>query len=161
MLPVSEYQPIAGLRDFLLRAAIKGYGSETPDKKIEKDSSDTISVEEGSWRLRDNYFTSVDGRRFHGTEVVTFMGKPFWFMAYSGFVSPNEDPGEIYRFLKKALLNAEPSFPIRGPYSIVDEGMSYKFDKLSDDLAEFTAHESILLNENRVYEAHFIGGLID
>lgn len=147
------------LKSFLSFVAEHGYAGDAP-KRREPDGSDTIELARGDWRFHDNYFTSTDGRRFHGREAIFFEGWPYWFIAYSGFVEGAADLGEVYAFLKEAMRRPEPELPIRGPKKLSHSEWRYTFAVEEGDLEGFRAVERIHLSGEEAYQAFFIGGLI-
>lgn len=149
------------LKDFLIFAAENGYANSSVRKVRESNTSETIHLQKNEWELNDNYFTSKDGRRFHGHETVFYKGKPYWFIAYSGFVDELTDPGIAYGFLKKAMLKPVKNFPIRGPKAYNENEWQYNMQIPTYNLNKFTAEETIKHNDNEVYKAYFIGGLIN
>lgn len=151
------------LEDFLKYNAQNGYANPDSVKLAESDGSTTIKVVQGDWLARDNYFTSEDGRRYNGSMVVFLGGKATWFCGYSGRVSEQADPGEVYTFLKEALLLPEAGFPVRGPWLMQDVDFLYMF-MLTDSrstLDQFETLETIHKGKTVVYEGTFIGGMID
>jgi hypothetical protein len=147
------------LKDFLVYFAENGYGNNSVGKTREQDGSDSIVVENNPWKAHDNYFTSEDGRRFHGRVVVSLGDRALWFYAYSGFVNEDVSPGEVYNFLKQAMLNPQKEFPIRGPWQYSDGNWSYVLKhESSDNLGKFTAKEEISVDGDKVYTGLFIGG---
>ncbi|MDQ5943270.1 MAG: hypothetical protein QG675_38 [Patescibacteria group bacterium] len=149
------------LKQFLIFAARQGYANSETIKKQNQDGSETISLIKDKFRFDDNYFTSEDGRRFHGREIVYLNEKPYWFMGYSGFVENDANPSEVYRFLKKAMLNPMDEFPVRGPKELLEDNWRYQITDITGDLSQFTAVEHINLNSRQVYNCYFIGGIID
>ena len=147
------------LKRFLLKAAANGYGNEASEKHRETDGSDTIEFTDGNWRFHDNYFTSADGRRFYGREVVYKNDQPYWFLGYAGFVDPSAEPSEVYKFLKHSLLSPDDEMPIRGPEELTVGDWQYAFIP-GDGLDEFYAAEWIKHDGQNVYLAHLHGGLI-
>lgn len=149
------------LKKFLIFAAKQGYANSDVIKKQNKDGSETISLTKDQFRFNDNYFTSTDGRRFHGRAIVFLNEKPYWFMAYSGFVKNDSDPSAVYQFLKKAMLKPMDQFPVRGPKELSEDNWKYQITDITGDLSHFTAVEHISLNGRQVYNCYFIGGIID
>jgi len=152
-----------GLREFLVYAAKNGYANDAAAKVHEVDGSTTIQMQRGDWLAHDNYFTSEDGRRYHGRMVTSLGNRAMWFCGYSGFVSEAANPGEVYGFLKKAMVQPEEDFPVRGPWRFAEGGFTYKFQKtdINSDLDRFETIEEITKDGTPVYEAIFYGGKID
>lgn len=151
------------LREFLIYAAKNGYANDATTKAHEVDGSATIQIRYGDWLAHDNYFTSEDGRRYHGRMVAFLGNRAMWFCGYSGFVSEAADPGEVYSFLKKAMLQPEEDFPVRGPGIFADGKFTYVFKKidLNSDLDRFETVETISEAGTLIYEGVFYGGKID
>lgn len=149
------------LNNFLIFAAKNGYANSDVKTTKQADGSETINLHNDRWKLDDNYFTSKDGKRFYGREVVFYDSKPFWFVAYSGFVDVSSEPSEVYTFLKQAMLRPMKDFPVRGPKNFQDKDWEYEFKDVIGTVSEFTAKETINKKDKEVYKAYFIGGLID
>lgn len=149
------------LSQFLIFIAKEGYANPDTKKKRQSDGSDTILLKKENFTFNDNYFTSQDGRRFHGREVVFKDNKPYWFVAYSGYVNREEDPNGVYIFLKEAMLQPMHQFPVRGPERFQKNDLLYEFTDIIGDLSEFSANEYIKRNNKQIYNCYFIGGIID
>src|SRR5262245_17815491 len=108
---------------FLTDASRRGYaaGSRTV-KTREADHSTTIVLEHGDWKFHDNYF---GGEPYGGREVVFFEGRPVWMALYYGHVE-GANVDSVYTFLQRALREAPPEFPVRGPGAIAEGQFSYR-----------------------------------
>lgn len=146
------------LRQFLQKANKEGYGSGKTDHWMkEKDGSTTIPFESGDFRMRDNFF---GGEPYGGNEVVFFKNEAVWMMVYYGKVIPGEDFVKLYKFLQKVLLNAPDEMPVRGPKFLEDGKFKYS-NKWEGDIEEFSGKEAITKNGKLVYNATYVGGLVD
>ena len=151
------------LKKFLIEAKQKTYASnDSTYKRKLHDGSILFEYENKDLIYRDLYKGSSP---FIGRETVSHGGEVIWEMFYYGFIiderqNPNKE--EIYRFLKKALLQMEEKFPYRekDSFSCVDmEGFLYKteVDKFK---GSFHGVECIYYNDTRVYKAYYRGGVV-
>ncbi len=145
------------LRRFLMDASRRGYAAgQSAVKTREADHSTTIVIEQGDWRFHDNYF---GGEPYGGREVVFFRGQPVWMAVYYGQVDgARVDPA--YAFLQRALREAPADFPVRGPETFTEGGLSYR-NGYEGSVASFRGHETIHEDGRLVYTAHYAGGLVD
>jgi Domain of unknown function (DUF5680) len=112
-----------GLLQFLLDASRRGYAAGgSAVKTREADHSTTIVLEHGEWRFHDNYF---GGEPYGGREVVFLRGRPVWMAVYYGQVD-DANVDAVYSFLQRALLEAPPEFPVRGPEAFTVGQFSYR-----------------------------------
>ncbi len=146
------------LKKFILEAGHNTYASEDPNIKVkENDGSTTITYEKGHWFYHDNYF---GGEPYGGREVVFFEGKPVWMMVYYGWVVAGVDPSNVYKLLAKALRGSTLEMPYRGPKEMKEETLIYT-NSLSGDVDRFSGEESIIENDKVLYQAKYMGGLVD
>lgn len=143
---------------FLLKVALGGYASGDEKSWIkEKDGSTSIIKEDKDWKMHDNFF---GGEPYGGRETIFYKNKPFWIMVYYGQVLKVMDPAEIYKTLREALCVPEEDMPIRGPKYLKIKDFTYKLS-WQGNLEQFVANETISLGDQEVYEATFVGGLVD
>jgi uncharacterized protein DUF5680 len=147
----------AALLRFLMEASRCGYaaGSSAVQTR-EADHSTTIVLEHGDWRFHDNFF---GGEPYGGREVVFFKGRPVWMAVYYGHVD-DADVDTVYSFLRRALREAPPEFPVRGPAAINEDGFSYR-NGYEGDATRFWGEETIHVKERLVYTARYGGGRVD
>jgi hypothetical protein len=147
----------ATLLRFLLEASQRGYAAgQSAVKTRESDHSTTIVLEHGDWRFHDNYF---GGEPYGGREVVFFRERPVWMAVYYGQVDgPNID--SVYSFLQRALRDAPPAFPVRGPDKLREGRFSYE-NVYEGGVASFSGQETIHESGRLVYRARYLGGLVD
>ncbi|MEX1103236.1 MAG: DUF5680 domain-containing protein [Dehalococcoidia bacterium] len=147
---------VDGLRGYLNILAREGYAATDGSKN--PDGSATISHSSGPWRTCDTYF---GGEPYGGSEVVFYADRPVWMMVYYGAVEKDvPDVSGTYRFLKAALANTDPAFPLRGPRSHFDGGLCYE-NTWEGDLNRFSGVERIVATGREVYSATYCGGLVD
>ena len=144
---------------FLVLAKKSTYASGDVSKKvIELDKSTTLIFEDGDFKYHDNYF---GGEPYGGREVVFFKGEPVYIMVYYGLV--NEDFANfhrIYKILQKALSLIPENKPYRGPKEY-NEG-DYKYtNNFIGKVDNFSGKETISYKGKEVYQAKYIGGLVD
>lgn len=143
-----------GLADFIAEANLHGYAAGVEGIK-EKDGSTTFVFEQGKFKSHDNFF---GGEPYGGRQVISVDGEPYWIMVYYGAVIPGNNLEEVYGYLKKVLSLAPNS--LRGPQTHTEGDFSYKNIATGND-EEFDIHETITKNGKLIYEARFMGGLVD
>ncbi len=146
------------LKKFINEAGMATYASgDESIKEKQPDGSTTIKFENGNYKYHDNYF---GGEPYGGREVVFYNNKPIWMMVYYGFVHPDVNNGEVYKFLIESLSISTPEIPYRGPLS--HENGIWKYEnKISGEVENFSGKEKILKNGECVYEASYMGGFVD
>lgn len=150
--------PMEKLRAFILEASRATYASgDQSIKKLQPDGSTTIEYERAPYRFHDNYF---GGEPYGGREVVFLNEKPFWMMVYYGRVFEGTEHKGAYAFLMESLRNTTPEAPYRGP-SLHENGEWKYMNTISGETDNFSGFEQIFKNGDLVYEAKYIGGLID
>jgi hypothetical protein len=150
---------IEELRSFLLASAQKGYAAGDPDKWIkEKDGSTTITFAMNEFSLHDNFF---GGEPYGGRTIVHYKDMPFWMCVYYGKVyDAAVNFEDIYAFLQKSLALAPQDLPVRGPRAFIYADYVYHND-WEGSLEEFRGEEVISLHGGQIYEARYMGGLVD
>jgi len=148
---------IEEIKNFLIRANRNGYGNTSVKPSDENDGSHTISYKEVDWLFNDNYF---GGEPFGGREVISYNNKAIWMMVYYGFVIDMTIQADVYRFLKKSLLNFTEDIPYRGPERLEDRDWLY-INRIDGDFSNFSGEEVITFKNNEVYRAKYQGGLVD
>lgn len=134
-----------------------GYEQDKPKHiKQEKDGSTTIWYEKEDWRLHDNFF---GGEPYGGRTVIFYKNKPVHITVYYGNVDKSLNPNDLYPFLRKSLRTA-PNKMFRGPKSFKDGEFLYKRE-YKGTVEEFFLEEKIYLSKRLIYQATFIGGLVD
>lgn len=150
---------LKNLAEFIVKANRATYASgDSSLAKKETDSSTTLTFAEGDWSYHDNYF---GGEPFGGREVVHYQGKPVFIMTYYGFVFESvTDPKPIYETLQAALRLLPLEAPYRGPKSFINGEYEYK-NSYVGEIARFSGKEEIYYNGTLVYEASYMGGVVD
>ena len=152
-------QLLEEIRSFLVEANEAGYAAgESAKITKEADGSKTIVYERDDWRYHDNYF---GGEPYGGREVVFFENKPVWMMVYYGWVAKGvPDPSAVYAPLQAALRAMPADHPFRGPEKHESGGFSYS-NKWVGEVDRFEGEECICQGEILVYQAGYMGGLVD
>lgn len=146
------------LREFILEASRATYASgDESIKEKQSDNSTTIKYESGLYALHDNYF---GGEPYGGREVVFFDKKPIWMMVYYGLVHDGASTKIVYPFLVESLSNSTVDMPYRGPVSHERDNLKYT-NEFSGDVDNFYGEEKIFIDGICVYEAKYMGGLVD
>ena len=146
------------LKSFIFDASRATYASgDESIKKTQPDESTTILYEKGAYRFHDNYF---GGEPYGGREVIFLNEKPVWMMLYYGLVHEGTQTKEIYPFLMESLFHSTLEMPYRGPASY--ESLNFKYENdFSGDIMNLSGTERIFKDGQCVYEASYIGGLVD
>nr|WP_243239615.1 DUF5680 domain-containing protein [Sulfobacillus harzensis] len=106
---------------------------------------------------RDIYF---GGRRFVGQETVYFDGTPVWAMSYAGgMIGSTADAGDVYAFLRRALLAVSQEEPFRGPKEVESQNLRYE-NTYQGDLGWFSGQETVCAHGVQVYALRYAGGHI-
>lgn len=146
------------LKQFIYAASRATYASGDESIKVKQsDGSTTIEFMAGDFKFHDNYF---GGEPYGGREVVFYQGKSVWMMVYYGFVHSETSNAEVYGFLMEALRHTTVETPYRGPERFEKGAWRYE-NKLDGTVENFTGMEKIFRDEKPVYEAKYIGGLVD
>lgn len=146
------------LKKFIFDASRATYASGDESIKVKQpDGSTTIEFVEGDWVFHDNYF---GGEPYGGREVVFYQGKPVWMMVYYGFVHIEIGNAEVYGVLMEALRNTTSETPYRGPKAFEKANWRYE-NNLEGEVENFHGTEKIYHDGKCVYEASYIGGLVD
>ena len=143
------------LKKFLIKAKREGYASGETTTKKENDGSNSTRCEMGDFKFHDNWF---GGEPFAGREVVWFKNKPYWMMVYSGEEFAGDE--KAIPTLRKALSAMPDEMPTRGPRILEDGEYTYK-NNWQGDIEKFSGEESISKSGEKVYNARYIGGLVD
>ncbi|MFA5135996.1 MAG: DUF5680 domain-containing protein [Patescibacteria group bacterium] len=143
---------------FLIDSNNAGYAGGVEKEWIkESDGSTTIPFKKGRWKSHDNFF---GGEPYGGRMVVYYDGAPFWIMVYYGWIEKGFDVTPIYQVLKSALRHMPHDYPFRGPKVFKCEGHKYT-NTWKGQIDRFTGKEQIVKVADTVYEARYMGGLID
>lgn len=148
-------------REFVLKAGQSTYASgDSSLKEIQSDKSTTISFSDPDYPgflFHDNYF---GGEPYGGREVVFYNNLPIWMMVYYGRVEKGIEVDKVYEVLMSALRKSSLEMPYRGPESLVIDGWRYQ-NKVSGEFKNFRGIEQIYNGEELVYQASYMGGLVD
>jgi len=144
---------------FLVKAKKAGYANGDNAKKItEKNKSKTISYKNGDWKYSDNYF---GGEPYGGEEIVFFKNQPVYMMVYYGSVIKEiKDFKKVYKFLQEVLSLIPEKNPFRGPKFYQNGDYAYR-NWFYGSIDNFSGIEKIYLGKKKIYEAKYIGGLVD
>ena len=152
---------IQELAEFLVRAKVSTYAGDGKEVAPQRPGFNELEYREGDFEYRDSYtgFYCAPGQ-----EIVRFKGKPIWSMAYNGgmikkYQSDEAFSSMTFAFLKEALKMIDKSRPFRGPESFIDGDFEY-VDETEGDITLFNGCEKILYRGEKVFEQHYMGGLI-
>ena len=150
---------IEKLNDFLNEAHKNSYASARAVKtnSLRPRSEDYHFVED-NLTYHDTYF---GGGKFIGEEIVYMNNEPVWGMNYyGGTVKEDVQVEDIYKFLKSALLQQTDTFSARGPKEYRNGFFEYQ-NKTEGSLINFSGKETILVNQEILYQGLYHGGLIN
>jgi hypothetical protein len=147
------------LREFLVLAKKSTYASGSESiKNKDKNDSTSLVFQDGDFLYHDNYF---GGEPYGGREVVFYKGEPLYIMVYYGSVDQDfNNINEIYKVLQKALLLIPKEYPYRGPSEYIEGNYRYVNEYIGE-IDNFSGREFIEYDKKIVYEAKYIGGLVD
>ncbi|WP_087024670.1 DUF5680 domain-containing protein [Thaumasiovibrio subtropicus] len=146
------------LKHFIVKAKANSYVNNAPKCLPSRQDAHEIQFQEERYQYVDSYFGGTD---FLGQEVVYLDGKAVWAMNYYGrIITPSLYDGEqagkvICQSLSLLYQSGEflKNFEHTTPWG-------HYHDSFSGDIRTFTGYEWITLQEEKVYELHYHGGLI-
>ncbi len=146
------------LKQFLIDCNNAGYaGGKEKEWIKEEDLSTTIPFKQGIWKSHDNFF---GGEPYGGRTVVFFKNKPVWMMVYYGWVEEGVEVDPIYTVLRNALQKMPADYPYRGPKKYEEGNYTYT-NSWDGEVDRFSGSEEIRQNERLIYQASYMGGLVD
>lgn len=150
---------IQNLKEFILEANLRGYGSgDEKTREKQTDGSTTIVYIKGEWKMVDNY---VGGEPYAGMTKIFFKDKVVWSMIYYGTVSKKVNGfKEVYWFLMKSLLKMPVNYPYRGPREFIEKDWKYT-NEWEGKVQQFSGNEKIYLNNEMIFWTKYIGGIVD
>lgn len=150
------------LAQFLIKAKLNTYAKNGGGKEtVLPDGRKQFEFSDADFRYLDIYsgFNS-----FAGQEVVFYQGRPIWEMNYQGEILNQLDQDvnvkEVYQFLKKALRQVKLDKPFRGPDRFADGGFKY-INKVEGNIKKLQGTEMIYLNEKKIYQLRYFGGVAE
>jgi hypothetical protein len=145
-------------KEFVLKASRATYAAgDKAVKIVQPDKSTTITFSNGEYSYHDNYF---GGEPYGGREVVFYKDKPIWMMVYYGWVKESWKASDVYKILIEALRMSTVDMPYRGPKLFEKNGWRYAND-VEGEFARFSGVEKIYSCDSLVYQASYIGGVIN
>lgn len=145
------------LKNFIYEASRATYASGDENiKQKQSDGSTTIIFQKDNYKYHDNYF---GGEPYGGREVIFKDDKPFWMMLYYGIVYEGAN-SEVYKALMDSLSNTDKEMPYRGPKEYISGEYKYK-NELYGNVEYFNGLEKIYKDDVVIYEARYMGGLVD
>lgn len=139
---------------FRLEANVNTYAAFMNETEASRPASHDYRYENGRYIYHDTY---VGGEKFAGEEAIWKDGITVYAMNYMGRVLSDGFSGN---FLKEALRAADRTMPYRGPEYYGDGEYTYKCS-VTGDFTWFQGYEEIYLNDTKVYECVFHGGLTE
>lgn len=113
-------------------------------------------ITDGSFAYEDVF---AGGNPYAGWELLTCDRQPVWAMSYYG--AATERPAEVFAALRIALRSglADGEW-CRGPATLHVNDLEYTF-AIDGDFNAFTAREQLTTAGTAIYQATFVGGLVD
>jgi len=142
---------------FIINAKLNSWVGDG-NKHYGPDYSRNYSYHENELKYYDQYFGNLmDG----GREIIFYNDNPIWILCYHGGVhwEYNDESKCIFNFLRIALANPPPEFPLRGPRYYEEKRYEY-FNNYHGDFYYFSGNETIHLNNTEVYRREYVGGEI-
>lgn len=156
MSPLKLYRQ--ELCDFLVLAKQNTFAKDVPKAESKCLLSKNYVFEVSGFRYEDQYFGEhIDV----GQEIVWYQSIPVWGMGYRGGIRQEfmAERDEAFKFLRKALMTPESSFPIRGPKHF--QNGSYLYNNLPEgSILNFTGRETISRGGIEICFRQYVGGLI-
>lgn len=145
------------LTTFINEASGAGYEQDKPKNiKKEADGSTTIWYERGHWKFHDNFF---GGEPYGGRAIIHYKNRPAHITVYYGNVAKDYNPNKLYPFLR-AALRAGKDKTFRGPEKFIEGNFLY-LRAFKGNVSDFVLEEKIFEKKKLIYQATFIGGLVD
>lgn len=146
------------LEEFIVKAKANTYVGGGQKCTASRPSSHDLQFSEGSFSYLDSYFGGTD---FIGEEVVYFKEKPVWAMNYYGrILDPTLIDGQTAgRIIKESLSKLYLKGRFLGEFQN-KTFMGVYFDTNEGDVLSFRGLEWITVQEQKVYELVYHGGLI-
>lgn len=138
---------------FLIKAKQATYAGKGAETVSTRPASHDLVYREGDYMYYDTY---LGGDKFVGEEALWISERPYWSMNYAGQVIGNHFSGD---FLKEALLHVPVTMPFRGPEKYVNDDYIYQC-QVTGDFEWFQGYETILYQEQMIYECYFHGSVI-
>ena len=138
---------------FRLEANVNTYAAYMNEVDPTRPASHDFRYESGDYMYHDTY---VGGEEFAGEEAIWKGGVSVYAMNYIGRVLSDKFSGD---FLKEALRAADVKMPYRGPAVYQSGEYTYRCS-VTGDFTWFQGYEEIYLNDVKVYECFFHGGLL-
>lgn len=138
---------------FLIEAKKNTYAGDGKLKEFStRPYSKDLEYVKNDFKYIDTY---LGGENFIGEEVLFYLDKPIWGMNYYG-KECKEFPIEV---LKKAMLTVSKENPYRGQPVFKDGDYTY-ICEVDGEFEKFSGRENIYLNNEKVFECIFHGGII-
>ncbi len=155
---------LANLSDFIIEAGQNGWGADAPlVEDPQRPGFKEIAYERGEWEYRDSY---AGYYMAPGSSVVYYKQRPVWYMTYGGEgQNPEfyEKAKSTYAFLRRALMQPDIRFPVRGPLVFKeDDGRKMYWLDYQGDLEMGAWTETILFDHKKLFgQRGDVGIIID
>ncbi len=146
------------LEAFIVRAKANTYVGRGKKSPGTRPFSHDLQFHEGSFSYLDSYFGGTD---FIGQEVVYFEGKPVWALNYYGrILNPEMLDGQTAgRIIMESLSKLYQEDRFLGGFEN-ETSLGTYFDANEGDVLSFRGLEWISVQNQKVYELVYHGGLV-
>lgn len=153
MLPTAEE-----LQERLRLFNLLGYSDASVEYQNNNKGGKILCLTEDSWKYEDEFY---GGEPYSGNETIWLYDHVVFRCVYWGKVNNDIQFSDIYAFLREALKQGTSGKCVhRGPELFVKGELKYS-NECEGTIEEFKLTEKIYLNDNLVYQAHFIGGRVN
>lgn len=117
-----------------------------------------ITKQIGEYKYEDEFY---GGEPYSGNETIWLNGKDIFRCVYWGKVEKGIKFGDVYDFLRKALIKGpNNSLVHRGPSEFTED--KFKYTNICEGtIDEFKQTEKIFIDDKEVYIAYFFGGRVN
>lgn len=142
------------LREFNLL----GYADESAKYVDNGKNGKIIRKQIGEYKYEDEFY---GGEPYSGNETIWFKNKDVFRCVYWGKVAKGIKFGELYDFLRMALMQGPNNNLVhRGPSEFTED--KFKYTNICEGtIDEFRQVERIFINNKEVYTEYFFGGRVN
>lgn len=146
------------LQKILREFNLMGY-ADTSAKYIDNGKNGKIINKQiGEYKYEDEFY---GGEPYSGNETIWFKGKDVFRCVYWGKVEKGIKFGDVYDFLRKALMQGPDNNLVhRGPAEFIEDNLKYT-NSIEGTIDEFRQIEKIFVDNKEVYVAYFFGGRVN
>lgn len=146
------------LKNILREFNLMGY-ADTSAKYIDNGKNGKIITKQiREYTYEDEFY---GGEPYSGNETIWFNSKDVFRCVYWGKVEKGIKFGDVYDFLRKALMQGPDNNLVhRGPAEFIEGNLKYT-NSIEGTIDEFRQIEKIFIDNKEVYVAYFFGGKVN